>query len=267
MSRIILDDIFSVVSTVYERYLGTIPPGFVSTKIPSSLEMFSLLVLLLCSYLLIPFGVNSHRAHRARRVTPDSSSPSESLQWNNQTIHHRPVPIPTLEIVIEGRRVLANTSKCDDGGGHNILRRASNTVTTKGTFLVIARDQTSAYSAYSGLNDYGIPYELLLVPKSGAALPTLNSSSETGNYGGIVILSEVSYSSGGSFVSTLTADQWNALYTYQANFGTRMVRLDVIPSSASGTKIAAAGSCCGDAQEQFVSITDNSKFPTAGLVQ
>lgn len=81
------------------------------------------------------------------------------------------------------------------------------------------------------------------------------------------MLSEVSYSSGSSFVSALTASQWNALYTYQANFGARMIRLDVIPSSASGTKVVAAGACCADTQEQFVSITDTSKFPTAGLVK
>jgi hypothetical protein len=131
---------------------------------------------------------------------------------------------------------------------------------------VIARDAASAYSVYSGLNDYGIPYELLIVPKDRAALPVLNGSNSIGNYGGFVILSEVSYKySAGDFVSALTSDQWNALYSYQASFGARMVRLDVVPSSASGTK--ALGNCCDDTQEQFVSITGASKFPTAGLVQ
>ena len=132
--------------------------------------------------------------------------------------------------------------------------------------MVIARGTEAAYSAYSGLNDYGIPYELLIIPQGGATLPVLTSSNSTGNYGGIVVLSEVSYkNSAGVFVSALTSDQWNTLYSYQASFGARMVRLDVNPSSASGTK--AMGTCCDDTQEQFVSIMDTSKFPTAGLVQ
>jgi hypothetical protein len=139
-------------------------------------------------------------------------------------------------------------------------------VTTKGTFLVIARDATAAYSAKSGLNDYGIPFQVLVVPAAGVALPALTSSASVGLFGGIVVLSEVSYpNAAGTYVSALTNDQWNALYAYQRTFGVRMVRLDVVPSSASGTK--ALGSCCDAKVEQLVSINDTSLFPTAGLVR
>ncbi|KAG9996660.1 hypothetical protein KCU78_g17344, partial [Aureobasidium melanogenum] len=68
--------------------------------------------------------------------------------------------------------------------------------TVNNTILVFARDQASSYSATSGLNGYGIPYQLQLVPQAGITLPTLNSSATQGNYGGIIILSEVSYDYG-----------------------------------------------------------------------
>jgi len=81
--------------------------------------------------------------------------------------------------------------------------------TVNSTALVIARDTVSAYSAYSGLNDHGIPYSLLIVPQAGAPLPVLNDSATAGNYGLIVVLSEVSYDYGGTigFQSALTTDQ------------------------------------------------------------
>lgn len=100
--------------------------------------------------------------------------------------------------------------------------------------LVLARDTTSGYSGTSGLNAYGIPYELLVVPQEGTTLPVLNSST-VGNYGGIIVLSELSYDYTTGWASALTTVQWQALYDYQTAFGVRMVRLDVYPGSAFGT--------------------------------
>lgn len=75
------------------------------------------------------------------------------------------------------------------------------------------------------------------------------------------------------------------LYSYQAAFGVRMVRLDVYPGPAFGmeaddlsqsmtvlltpiagttTAIAGAG-CCNTGVEQLVSISNSAAFPTAGL--
>jgi hypothetical protein len=56
----------------------------------------------------------------------------------------------------------------------------------------------------------------------------------TGNYGGIVMLSEVAYETPNGFVSALSRSQLDALYAYQENFGVRMVRLDVFPSTDLG---------------------------------
>jgi hypothetical protein len=93
----------------------------------------------------------------------------------------------------------------------------------------------------------------------------LNSSTTVGNYGAIVVLSEVSYDYGGTlgFQSALTTTQWAALFAYQLSFGVRLVRLDVFPSSDFGT--SAIGGCCATGVEQLLSISNAAGFPTAGL--
>ncbi|KAJ6178578.1 hypothetical protein N7519_009039 [Penicillium mononematosum] len=130
--------------------------------------------------------------------------------------------------------------------------------------LVIARDAAAAGVASSGLNGYGIPFTTLIVPSAGVALPDLNGTAG-GNFGGIVVASEVSYEYGGDvgFQSALTTDQWNQLYAYQLEYGVRMVQYDVYPGPKFGT--SAIGGCCDDGVEQLVSFTDISDFPTSGL--
>ncbi|KAF2177700.1 hypothetical protein K469DRAFT_742439 [Zopfia rhizophila CBS 207.26] len=130
------------------------------------------------------------------------------------------------------------------------------------TILILARDQTSAQnSAFSGLQGYGIPYEVITVPQSGiSSLPVLNSSATHGNYGGIVVVSDVSYDYNGSYYSALTRRQWNTLWDYQTQFGVRMVRLDVFPTSDSG--VSNLG---GNAKDEPVSFTNTTGFPTANL--
>lgn len=101
------------------------------------------------------------------------------------------------------------------------------------TVLVFARDTTSAYSAVSGLMAYGIPYSVVSVPSSGTTLPDL-STNGVGNYGTIVVLSEVAYSYSTGFASALTGDQWTRLFDYQVQYGVRMVRLDAYPVADFG---------------------------------
>lgn len=134
------------------------------------------------------------------------------------------------------------------------------------TILVFARDSASATVATLGLQGYGIPYQTVLVPQSGATIPTLNSSTTSGNYGGILVLSEVSYQYSTGFLSALSTDQWDQLYAYQTTFGVRMVRLDVYPTADMGVTTAISGSgCCATGVEQLVSISDSSAFPTANI--
>lgn len=133
------------------------------------------------------------------------------------------------------------------------------------TILILARDTASAYSASSGLNGYGIPYQVITVPSTGINLPVLNSSETAGNYGAIVTVAELSYDYGNTtgYQSAITSDQWAAIYQYQVSFGVRLVRIDVFPSPSTGT--TALGDCCEDSIEQLVSFSSTAGFPTAGL--
>lgn len=104
-----------------------------------------------------------------------------------------------------------------------------------GTVLIIARSDADVAGISPGLDGYGIPWEKALIPKAGAALPTLNSSSADGNYVGIITSGGLSYDYSGNFKSALTAAQWNQLYGYQSAFHVRLVRLDEFPGSEFGT--------------------------------
>lgn len=136
----------------------------------------------------------------------------------------------------------------------------SATIST--TVLIIARDSTAAEnSAAAGLRGYGIPFEVLTVPQAGIAnLPVLNSSTTHGNYGGIVMVSEVGYNYDTSYYSALTRRQWNDLYAYQNSFGIRMVRLDVFPTADFGVSTKS-----GNLNDEPVVFTNTSAFFTAGL--
>ncbi|KAK4968717.1 hypothetical protein LTR66_000323 [Elasticomyces elasticus] len=140
-------------------------------------------------------------------------------------------------------------------------------LSTSQTVLILARDAASAYSAYSGLNGYGIPYQVVTVPSTGTTLPVLgNTATGVGNYGAIVILSEVAYQYSTGFLSALTPAQFQQLYDYQTAFGVRMVRLDVYPTTDFGTTTAIAGAgCCNTGTEQLISISNATGFPTANL--
>jgi hypothetical protein len=138
------------------------------------------------------------------------------------------------------------------------------TRTVDGTVLIIGRNDYDISNAAAGFNAYGIKWQQLIVPSGGAALPTLNSTLEHGNYGGIVVMAEVAYDLPTGWGSALTTAQWNELYQYQVDFGVRMVRLDVYPTPEFGTTINIEG-CCTAPVTQDVAITDTSLFPTANL--
>lgn len=150
------------------------------------------------------------------------------------------------------------------GGAFALLAVYANLVTAANsvanTILVIARDSAAANVASLGLQGYGIPYQTLLVPQGGVALPPLKASESEGNFGGFLVLSEVSYQYSIGFLSALNASQWQAIYDYQTAFGVRMVRLDAFPStdmgklayriisvyhSLGGTSSSRCDHCCG----------------------
>lgn len=152
-----------------------------------------------------------------------------------------------------------------------LLSSVQAATTVNSTILILAPtdDVESSYSATSGFDAYGIPYDLIQIPSGGASLPSLNSSTTSGNYGGILILSDVSYDYNGDYSSAITTDQYNTLYAYQIAFNVRMVRLDAYPGDDSGTSAVAAADgsegCCNNNAEQLISFTNTTGFPTANL--
>ncbi|KAJ5088905.1 hypothetical protein N7456_012521 [Penicillium angulare] len=146
----------------------------------------------------------------------------------------------------------------------SVSTSALSQATVAANILIIARDSGSANVASLGLNGYGIPFTTLLVPQTGAELPSLETELG-GNFGGIVVASGISYDYGDSgWASGLTTDQWNQLYAYQLEYGVRMVQYDVYPGSDYGTSVIGDG-CCDSGVEQDISFTDVTDFPTAGL--
>lgn len=230
------------------------------TKFRSSL-LAALFVLLLASQ------VCAHpQRPRVKTTTKVVASEVAAITSAQGAIRPTLQPVPTVAVVVNGTNQLVNTNTTNANPAIAPLALPVSAITLASTILIIARDTASAYSAYSGLNGYGIPYFVLVVPKAGVALPQLNSSATVGNYGAIVVVSEVSYdygTTGGGFQSALTADQWTALYNYQTQYGVRMVRLDVFPGPSFGT--TAIGGCCNTGVEQTIYVSNSASFPTAGL--
>lgn len=139
--------------------------------------------------------------------------------------------------------------------------------TVDSTILILVRQGDNPYSVYSGLQGYGIPYEISYVPKTGYQLPALNTSASSGKYGGIISLSELAYEyDGGVWNSGISNDQYNAIYAYQTAFGVRFVRIDAYPQPSFGTAPADAGvGCCGNDVEQLISLTNSTGFETANI--
>jgi hypothetical protein len=137
--------------------------------------------------------------------------------------------------------------------------------------LVIASSEGAADEALSILKGYGQPWELLVVPQAGVALPTLetvDATGNTGNYGLFVIVGLVAYDYGTTigWASALTAAQFTTLYDYQTKYAVRMVHLDGSPFSFPGVTIAPGpGGCCSAPETQTVSLLDASFIPSAGL--
>ncbi|KAK5011639.1 hypothetical protein LTR28_010810 [Elasticomyces elasticus] len=138
---------------------------------------------------------------------------------------------------------------------------------TNSTALILAQDEVNANEAYYLLNGYGLRYETYLIPKQGADLPPLNSSTG-GNYGVIIVHSEIAYDgTADGFSSVLTAAQWESLYTYQRTYRARMVHLNAIPKPMYGVSMIGDG-CCITSEVQTVSVITEAQqahFPTAGI--
>ncbi|KAF1812708.1 hypothetical protein P152DRAFT_396947 [Eremomyces bilateralis CBS 781.70] len=128
------------------------------------------------------------------------------------------------------------------------------------TFLVIARHAADAYQGYARLQAYGIPYRVVYVGSGSVTLPALANGNQ-GNFGGIVVVSEVRNDDSNDGSSALKPEQWQQLYDYQVKFGVRMTRLDAYPVEEFGVTDAHTGDgCCEDTVEQLLTVTDFTGF-------
>lgn len=114
----------------------------------------------------------------------------------------------------------------------NILTAVALSVDS--TILIIASHDADAKMASMGLDGYGIPYRKLLVPSNGIEMPILNSSATEGNFGGIIVISNVAYDKGGLYISAITDQQWSQIHSYQSAFKVRMARINEYPGSQFG---------------------------------
>ena len=134
-------------------------------------------------------------------------------------------------------------------------------VTVNSTLLVIARDANATVPATFVLQGYGIPYQTVDISLRGGGFPQLNSSADTGNFGGIVIVSAREYKGQDDWNTAMNERQWQALYQYQEQFGVRMVRLNAYPSKEFG--VQALGQTF--ATDTPFQVTDTKDFPTANI--
>lgn len=145
-----------------------------------------------------------------------------------------------------------------------ILLPFSSSLVLNSTALIIAKSDADATQASYLLNGYGLGFVVQTIPESGATLTVLNNT-DGGNFGLLVVLSEVQYtnSTTNKTSNALTDEQWETLYDYQKTFKVRMVHMNVVPGPSFGTTIASVGS---DNQNATVVADVAEKwFPTAGL--
>jgi len=135
-------------------------------------------------------------------------------------------------------------------------------VTINSTLLVLSREPNATASGVSVLQGYGIPYQVVDLSIPAAGFPQLNSTPNTGNFGGIVAVSARPYSGGDDWNKVLSDKQWQELYRYQEAFGVRLVRLNAWPSADFGVQ-SAGGVVTAD---QPVAVTNAKDFATANIV-
>lgn len=102
--------------------------------------------------------------------------------------------------------------------------------------LVISADGTEPVLAgmKSTLDQIGVPYDVLIAKTTPFSAATLSDGAGAGRYQGIILTTgNLGYdTSSGDYVSAFSADQWQALWNYEAAFKVRQVTLYTYPAGA-----------------------------------
>ncbi|KAF2686123.1 hypothetical protein K458DRAFT_363727 [Lentithecium fluviatile CBS 122367] len=136
------------------------------------------------------------------------------------------------------------------------------TFTVNSALLILSRDPNATASGISVLQGYGVPYRVIDLSLPASGFPQLNSTPDTGNFGGIVAVSARDYKGGDDWNKVLSDKQWQELYKYQEAFGVRMVRLNAWPNAEFGVQ-NTGGAVTAD---QPVAVTNGKDFATANII-
>ncbi|CAO2655486.1 Nn.00g042890.m01.CDS01 [Neocucurbitaria sp. VM-36] len=130
------------------------------------------------------------------------------------------------------------------------------------TLLILARDRNATSAGTTVLQGYGIPYVVVDLSIPAGGYPQLNATPDTGNFGGIVLVSTRQHRTGDDWKQAMSQRQWEDIYGYQEAFGVRMVRLNAWPYAEFGVQ-SSGGLVTTD---QPVAITNTTDVPKANLV-
>ncbi|KAJ3110080.1 hypothetical protein HDU96_006924 [Phlyctochytrium bullatum] len=136
-------------------------------------------------------------------------------------------------------------------------------------FLLLATSEEGLEQARYTLYSYSIPFDALLIDQKGFNGPLpLESAPDCGKYSGIVINGGlVAPYPNGSWLSTLTGEQWNQIYAYQDKYAVRSVLLNEFPGSRGTfpTVRVANEQSPGTGDLHTIRISDPSFATQAGL--
>ncbi|RMJ19423.1 hypothetical protein CDV36_000873 [Fusarium kuroshium] len=206
----------------------------------------------------------SSDASQSTSGTSSESTTGASSETTSKSLSARSVSVTSSADTTSAELTTSSASATSDSTSSSTSSSQLPVGTVDSTILIFAKDEYGASSAAWGFDGYGIPFEKVLVPQTGFELPTLNSSSSKGNYGGIVVVDSVSYEYSDGWRSAISTEQWEKIYEYQINFKVRLVRINEYPGPNFGTTASGAG-CCAEGVDQLISLTDTSDFPTANL--
>lgn len=179
------------------------------------------------------FGAIALAGTRATPCRPDGSS-LESISTKTAPSDQSDTVSSSASASVSDVSVSLSTSSVDCAVTSATASKSLPGGTVDSTILIFAKDDHAASSAGWGFEGYGIPFEKVLVPQTGFELPTLNSSSTKGNYGGIVVVDSVSYEYSDGWRSAISTEQWDKIYEYQASFKVRLVRINEFPGPNFG---------------------------------
>ncbi|KAI8817680.1 uncharacterized protein EV422DRAFT_540498 [Fimicolochytrium jonesii] len=150
----------------------------------------------------------------------------------------------------------------------------ASTFTARQVILILTTTGGDVDYQTKGLDGYGIPYEVAVVPPTGypnaSALPIAFEDAAGNARYSVVMISpgQLPIQVGGVWQSALTTVQWGLIEAYEAKHKIRRVTFDDSPSPSHGTAAAnpAAMGCCNTGVTQPIQLALNAELLKSGVV-